>query len=138
MRKLALDLVTKMFAGVTDKSGKPYLHHLTTVALRFKFECEDRYVVGLLHDLIEDTEFTEELLLLLFPKRIVDAVVAISKVTGEPYEEYIQRVKANPLAKDVKLSDLVHNMDLSRLPTITPRDRVRHKKYQGAVIELSR
>ncbi len=94
--------------------------------------------VGLLHDLIEDTKWTEEDLRKEFPDDVVDAVVALTKVDGENYEQYIQRVMANELAIRVKISDLKDNMDVTRLPELGEYEIKRLKKYHMTYNILSK
>ena len=102
LTKKAFDIVTKEFDGVKDKGGKPYIGHLMRVAngvpLGNNEIVEKLTAVGLLHDLIEDTKWTEEDLRKEFPNDVVDAVVALTKVEGESYDQYVQRVMANELA----------------------------------------
>lgn len=116
----AFDIVVKEFDGVKDKGGKPYIGHLIRVAngvpLGNNDIVEKLTAVGLLHDLIEDTKWTEKDLRKEFPDDVVDAVVALTKVDGENYDQYVQRVMANELAIRVKISDLKDNMDVTRLP----------------------
>lgn len=128
-----MNLVNTAFMGKYDKGGKPYIFHLTTVA--GKFDDLEAQTVGLLHDLIEDTEYSlDDLRAMGYPEDIVQAVDSITKRPNEPYEEvYLLRVKGNELARRVKLIDLHHNMDLERLQVVTDKDRKRHVKYLRAV-----
>lgn len=71
---------------------------------------EQQYAVAYLHDILEDTTYTEEQLRATFPEEIADAVVAITKVEGEVYAEYIAKVKANALAHKVKIHDTLCNL----------------------------
>ena len=72
-----------------------------------------------------------------FPEAIIEAVVAITKVKGEPYGEYLRRVSENPIARAVKIADMRHNMDLSRLGREpTEKDIARIEKYRDAVQRL--
>ena len=90
-------------------------------------------IVAILHDIIEDTDITEDYLLKIgLSKRIVDAVVALTRSEDIDYQEYIKNLGSNPLAKEVKLADLEHNMDLKRLPTLEEKDLERNRKYQIA------
>ena len=97
-------------------------------------------IVAYLHDTVEDTPLTIERIEELFGEEIGEAVFAItkSKDGSLSYDDYIERVKANPLARAVKISDLKHNMDLSRLEKvgITEKDIKRAKKYQKALKKL--
>ena len=94
--------------------------------------------VALLHDVVEDSDWTlEDLRKEGLPEEVVQAVGILTKKRNENYEEYILRVKQNPLARQVKLADLQHNSDLSRLANVTDRDRKRVAKYQKAIAFLS-
>lgn len=125
---VTLQLVNDAFRGLSDKGGQPYIFHLTQVAGEFGDLAAQ--TVGLLHDIVEDTEFgLNDLVTMGYPDEIVDAVDALTKREGESYEDYLNRVKENPLAIRVKLVDLKHNMDLTRLPVITEIDERRNKKY---------
>jgi len=91
--------------------------------------------VAALHDVIEDNPDwdTERLLMDGISQEVVDAVVAISKQPKEKYKKYLKRVKQNPLARAVKLSDLNHNKDLTRLCDVTQKDLGRSAKYERAM-----
>ena len=94
--------------------------------------------MALLHDVIEDSPFTaEELLLAGLPETVVATVQILSKKKGQDYQTYLENVKSNPLARVVKLADLKHNSDLSRLSSITDKDLERLEKYKKAIDYLS-
>lgn len=137
---LALTIVAKAFLGKTDKGGNPYYDHLLRVA-RFVNDSPILFVieVAYLHDLLEDCPewSAAKLRNVGFPNAVVDAVVAITKVNGESYFDYITRVKSNPIARVVKLADLRDNMDITRLKEIADKDIERLKKYHWAFKELS-
>ncbi len=129
-----LEFVKKAFEGKTDKGGKPYIEHLLFVANKMK--SEEEKIVGLLHDIVEDIEgiTLETLKQMGYSENIVKAVDAMTKRKGEDYEEYLKRVKQNPIARKVKLADLEHNMDLSRIENPTEKDYERiEKKYKKAL-----
>ncbi len=122
--------------GQYDKAGKPYIEH--PVAVSNMLDTEDEKVVALLHDIIEDTDTTPaDLLSRGFTPAQVSAVVALTKRNHESYKSYLERVKNNNLACAVKLADLTHNSDLSRLNVITDVDTKRVKKYKEALSFLS-
>jgi (p)ppGpp synthase/HD superfamily hydrolase len=98
---------------------------------------ESLTVISLLHDLIEDTDWTADDLRKEFPDHIVDAVVALTKVDGISYDDYIDGVMANELATYVKLSDLKDNMDVTRLPELGDYEIKRLKKYHKTFKKLS-
>ena len=118
-------------AGQVDKAGVDYIEHLKAVA--DGVEGDTLKAVAWLHDSIEDTDVTAEYLSKRgISSEIVEAVVAMTHLEGEPYFDYIARVKQNPLSRQVKLSDLANNSDLSRLNEVTERDLQRLKKYKKA------
>ena len=132
--KQAKELAFKIHANQTDKAGAPYIHHLKAVAskLEEQGENEDFIIVGWLHDSIEDTDITLDEIQHLFGDVISNAVDAITKRKNEPYDDYLLQVKSNSIARLVKLADLSHNMDLSRLAKITEKDLMRLEKYKHA------
>ena len=91
-----------------------------------------------MHDVLEDSPYTaEELILAGLPETVVTAVQVLTKKKGQDYQQYLELVKSNPLARCVKLVDLKHNSDLSRLATITEKDLERFEKYKKAIDYLS-
>ena len=124
----AIDLASTKHLSQTDKAGKPYLGHVARVS--HNCERDEERIVGLMHDLIEDTDVTaRQLLDEGFPAEIVDAVVAVTRRDGEDYAEFIERAAMNPIARRVKIADLLDNMDVTRLATLTDEDCQRLKKY---------
>ena len=119
-------------ANQVDKAGKPYSEHLQSVVNNLVEPSEEMVAVAWLHDSVEDTESTFNDLTHYFGNTVSEAVCAITKVDNEPYDKYLARVKSNPIARLVKIADLTHNMDLSRLPVVTERDLARKEKYLKA------
>ena len=123
--------------GQTDKCGVPYVFHPFHVAEQMTTE----YTVcaALLHDVIEDTYITADDIGKIFPQEIVNAVKALTHDKGTPYEEYISGIMSDPIAKAVKLADLEHNSDNSRMSlTDEPEEKklARLKKYTDAAEKL--
>ena len=124
-------------AGKVDKAGEPYVKHLKAVA----DQCDGKAkIVAWLHDVLEDTQIdyvTLKYALNYFLGDCADdvcrAVLAITKLKRESYDCYLERVKSNPLAREVKIADLKHNLGLSRLPEITDKDLERAEKYRKAL-----
>ncbi|ACX80304.1 metal dependent phosphohydrolase, HD region [Aggregatibacter phage S1249] len=112
-----------------DKAGKPYIQHLQAVVDNLVDPSDEMVAVAWLHDSVEDTESTFDDLTHYFGNTVAQAVDAITKRKGELYADYLKRVKANPIARLVKIADLSHNMDLSRLLKITEKDLDRKAKY---------
>ena len=130
-----IDFAQKAHSNQVRKyTGDPYFVHLAEVASIVQSITDDQDMISAayLHDTIEDTYVTAEILGELFPAEIVQAVVAITKIKGESYTAYLDRVKKNRLSRAVKLVDLQHNMMIERLPLPNERDFERVKKYSKA------
>ena len=132
----AVTIALEAHKDATDKAGMPYAGHVMRVMQAGR--TIDEKIVGVLHDIVEDTSWTFEALLAEgFPAHIVDALRCVTKLSEEePYEEFILRVKSNPLAVAVKINDLTDNMDIRRLADITDKDAIRLRKYLKAYREL--
>jgi ppGpp synthetase/RelA/SpoT-type nucleotidyltranferase len=133
----AIELACVAHRNAVDKSGVPIFFHLAYVAGHG--QTTDERVVGLLHDIIEDTEYTaSDLRQEGFPEHIVEAIKLLSRTHDESYLSYINRVSTNPLAVAVKLIDLEHNMQLGRIPDPNDKDFARLKRYRQAYAHLVR
>ena len=132
----AIKIATKAHEGATDKYGAPYINHVTRVMNMGQTDNEK--IVGVLHDVIEDTYWTfEDLEKEGFSKEVIDALKCVTKTSeDEDYEEFITRVKINPLAVKVKLNDLTDNLDIKRMPEVLELDLKRLNKYLKAYNEL--
>lgn len=117
--------------GQTDKTGVPYIRHPKTVASFLEDETDK--IIALLHDVMEDTFLTEEDLRPVFGDEIVDVLKLLTRQKDEDYFTYIDRIGTNERAKRVKLADLRHNSDISRIPNPTKKDFERLEKYEKAV-----
>lgn len=136
MIDIALAIARKAHAGQVDKAGVDYIQHPLYVASQV--ETEQEKAVALLHDVIEDSNITAvDLLASGLPNEVVTAVQILTKKKGQSYQEYLEKVKTNDLARVVKLADLKHNSDLSRLKSVSDTDRDRVKKYKNAIRYLS-
>ena len=128
----AYEIAKKAHLGQIDKAGEDYIKHPEKVA-SFVNSDEEK-AVAYLHDVIEDTELTlEDLREYGFSEEVLKAVDVITKKKGQDYQIYLYSVKENKLARVVKLVDLRHNSDLTRLMNITEKDRERKEKYQKAI-----
>ena len=129
----AIDLAYSAHDGQKDKAGRPYFVHPFTVAM--SMETETEICVALLHDVIEDTRTDIEEIEAEFTPEIAEAVDVLTHKDGTSYEEYIRRVKENPIARKVKLADLAHNLDITRFsgrPDLLTGYERRKKKYELA------
>ena len=135
MLEKAMILAAKGHRGQMDKGGQPYILHPVRVMLQCR--TMEEKTVAMLHDLLEDTDYTEQDLKAEgFSDAVVAAVVCLTKAEGEDYAEYIERICENKLAARVKLADLMDNMDLNRLPGLTPKDFQRLEKYLRAKMRV--
>ena len=133
---LAFTIALEAHSGQFDKQGKPYINHVLKVSNRCK--SMDAKIVGMLHDVIEDTEFTGlDLVKRGIPQDLVVIVQLVTKFPGQSYKEYQERVKSHPIAIEVKLSDLKHNMDLTRNKTGLIQSEIdRTIRYHKFYVEL--
>ena len=132
MTKAALTLCFNAHKDQIDKSGMPYVFHPFHLAEQMTDEIT--VTVALLHDVVEDSDYTlEDLRRLGFPEEVVGAVALMTHTEGVPYMDYVAKIKKNPIAKAVKLADLAHNSDATRLETLTQRDIDRAAKYAEAI-----
>lgn len=119
-----------------DKSGMPYIFHPIYIAERM--DDEESTIVALLHDTIEDSDLTIcDLKMEGFSESVIKALECLTHDKNIQYEEYIQRIKDNPLAKKVKKVDLEHNSLLERLEIVDESVMNRLKKYEKAKEMLS-
>lgn len=132
MTKKALKLCFEAHKDQTDKSGMPYVFRPFHLAESMT----DEYTttVALLHDVVEDTDYTlSDLKDMGFPEKVTDALALLTHDKSVPYMEYVEKIKQNPVARAVKLADLTHNSDLSRLDTVDEKALRRVEKYKKAM-----
>lgn len=133
--KMALKLCFEAHREQTDKSGMPYVFHPFHLAEQMK--TEETTIVALLHDVVEDTAYTvEDLANMGFDKAVTDAIALMTHAEGVDYMDYVRRIQKNPIAKAVKLADLRHNSDLSRLDFVDEKALRRREKYLKAIALL--
>ena len=118
-----------------SKAGKDYILHPMKVASYMDTDTEK--AVAYLHDVLEDTNVTEDELRNMFPNEIVDTVIILTHRKDESYFEYISRVSTSKLAKKIKVADLLHNLDITRIKEPTKQDYQRLEKYKKAILYLA-
>ena len=128
----AIKLCFAAHDGQLDRSDLPYVLH--PVHLAEQMDDEDSTVAALLHDVVEDTDYTfEDLEAMGFGDRVMRAIRLLTHDDAVPYMDYVREIKSDPLAVKVKLADLAHNSDLTRLDhEPTEKDLERYQKYQKA------
>lgn len=132
----AHEIAKEAHFGQVDKAGLDYIKHPETVAAFVA--SEEEKIVAYLHDVIEDTDVTlEDLRNQGFSEKVLTAIDILTKKKGQDYQTYLEIVKENELARVVKLADLRHNSDLTRLSKVTSKDLKRQEKYQSAIKFLS-
>lgn len=133
--KEALAFAVEAHKGQKDKGKKPYIYHPIYVAEHVEGDIAKS--VAYLHDVVEDTKYTlEDLRNAGFSDEIVDAVDVLTKREGMSYEKYIEKVAKNPLATTVKLADLEHNSQISRIENPTKKDLKRCEMYHKMIGKL--
>ena len=133
--KKAMKLCFEAHKNQVDKSGMPYVFHPFHVAEQMTDEATT--IVALLHDVVEDTDYTlEDLAAEGFGKDLLEAVALMTHEDDVPYLDYVAKLKDNPIARAVKLADLAHNSDLSRIGEVDEETRERLEKYQKAIALL--
>lgn len=139
LTKRAMRIAYDAHHGQIDKGGDPYIFH--PFHLAEQMEDEASTCAALLHDVIEDTTVTLEELEQEFPREVTDALRLLTHEEGVPYLEYVSAIGQNPIARAVKLADLAHNSDETRLAGCDQvsdelRERLRGK-YARAMAILS-
>ena len=132
MTKKALKLCFEAHRDQTDKSGMPYVFHPFHLAEQMT----DEYTVtvALLHDVVEDTDIAfEDITSMGFPAEVTDALKLLTHDDAVEYMDYVAKIKHNPIAKAVKLADLSHNSDTSRLDAVDEKALKRVEKYAAAI-----
>ena len=132
LTKRALKLSFEAHKNQVDKTGAPYVFHPFHLAEQMTDEIST--VCALLHDVIEDTEYTfEDIQKMGFPQEVIDVLKLLTHEKSVPYMEYVEKIKENSIAKQVKLADLKHNSDLTRMDVIDENALQRTKKYRQAI-----
>ena len=134
-QELALQIAKEAHAGQVDKAGKDYILHPITVASYMDTDVEK--TIAYLHDVLEDTSVTVDELRNHFSNEIVDTVITLTHRKDESYFEYIQRISKSKLAKKVKVADLLHNLDITKIKEPSKQDYERLEKYKKAILFLA-
>lgn len=127
LTKKAMKIAYEAHHGQTDHGGVPYVFHPFHLAEQMTDEYST--CVALLHDVVEDTSVTLEDLAKEFPKEVIDAVELLTHDSDVPYLDYVRMIKTNPIARTVKLADLTHNSDRTRLETDI-KDEAAIRRYE--------
>ena len=132
----AIAIAAEAHAGVADKGGAPYILHPFRVL--FRVTTPEQRIVAVLHDVVEDSDWTIEALRAEgFSEAILAALESVTRRGGESYEDFVARAAADPIGRVVKRADLEDNSDLSRISSPTEKDLTRVEKYRRALAQLS-
>ena len=126
----AYEIAKKAHAGQVDSQKKPYITHPEFVASLC--DTDEEKIVAYLHDTVEDTDVTLGQIREEFGDKIADAVAIMTHDVSVEYMEYIKKIAENPLARKVKMCDLTHNMDITRVPNPKSYHYKRVEKYKKA------
>lgn len=134
----AITTATIAHSGTYDRAGKPYILHPLHLMSKFPDDPE-LAAIAVLHDVIEDTYVTVDMLELAgYSVRVIEAVIALTHEASESYHQYITRICANVDATKVKIEDLKHNSDITRLKGVSSKDLMRMEKYHRAYMKLKK
>ena len=130
----AIALAVHAHRGQRDKAGAPYILHPLRLLARLGHDAtEAQRMAAVLHDVVEDTEYSlEKLADLHCPREVLDALDCLTRRKEENYEQFIERLLPNEVARRVKRADLEDNMDVLRLPAVTAKDVERLARYRAA------
>ncbi len=133
LTKKALKLCFEAHKEQVDKSGMPYVFHPFHLAEQMTDEATT--VVALLHDVVEDTDITFNDLEEKqgFSDEIINALKLLTHDKSVPYMDYVAEIKKNTIATKVKLADLKHNSDITRLSVVDEKALERKTKYEKAI-----
>ncbi len=132
-----LVIATNAHHGQFDRGGRPYILHPLRVMSFLKTDDEELQCIALGHDVIEDTDVTyKDLRDAGISERVIEGIRILTKVPGETYDEYKQRVFTSRDAMAVKLCDLRHNTDIRRLKGVSEKDIARMAKYHQFYMEI--
>ena len=131
MTREAMKIAYNAHYNQFDRAGVPYIYH--PIHLAENMDSEIACVVALLHDVVEDTDITMEELEKTFPREVIEILKLLTHDKKVDYMEYIKRIKENEIARKVKIEDILHNADETRLDSITEEDIIRREKYKKAL-----
>lgn len=136
LTKKAMKISFEAHKNQVDKNGMPYIYHPAHLAEQMTDE--NTICVALLHDVVEDTDITfEDLAKEGFPDEIIAALKLMTHDKSVPYMDYVKQIATNPIASAVKLADLRHNSDLTRLDVVDEKALARAEKYKQAIALLT-
>lgn len=131
LTKKAMIIAYNAHMNQFDRAGVPYIYH--PIHLAEQMDTEIECIVALLHDVVEDTDVTFEQLKKEFSGEVIEVLKLLTHDKNTDYMEYIMKLKKNPIAKKIKIADIKHNLDETRLEKVTLKDIARRNKYKKAL-----
>lgn len=129
----AITLAAVAHGGQYDRGGKPYILHCIHVMQEVEHLGESAMICAILHDALEDTDLTvEDLRVAGLTKAEINVILTLTHTASHSYEEYIQECRKTTLSRLIKMADLRHNSDITRLKGVREKDFERMKKYHKA------
>ena len=144
MLAIAYQLAAESFIDKVDKQGRPYFEHCLQVMQNLNTDDDELKQIALLHDYLEDIHTeniiggTKILREIGFSDRVITGIIAMTRLQHEEYEEYIDAIKGYKDAVRVKIADLKHNSDITRLKGLREKDIERMIKYHETYIDLTK
>lgn len=119
--------------GQVDKAGESYILH--PLRLMVQMDTDEKRIIAVLHDVVEDSDWTfENLKQEGFSDEVIEALRCLTKRDGEDYLDFVRRASSNPTARVIKIVDVKDNMDIGRIANPTDKDFERiEKKYKPAL-----
>ena len=131
----AIEIAVAAHKGQTDLAGQPYILH--PLRMIFSVETDEEKMAAVLHDVVEDSDWTlDDLIKEGFSENVIEAVDRLTRKEGDSYEQFIEIAGGHPVSRAVKKADLTDNMDLSRIKNLREKDVLRIKKYKKALANL--
>jgi|TARA_B100000315_G_scaffold30288_1_gene25711 (p)ppGpp synthase/HD superfamily hydrolase len=132
----AIEIAVEAHKGQMDKAGMPYILH--PLRLMFQMKTDNEKMAAVLHDVVEDSDWTlDDLKKEGFNSEVLKAVSLLTRDDNDSYDEFVQKAASNPISKAVKIADITDNLDLSRISNVTDKDVARVKKYQRVLKTLT-
>lgn len=129
---MAISIALEAHKGQTDKGGQASILH--PLAVMNRVNSIEEKIVAVLHDVVEDTSITFEMLRQRgLEDNLLTALKNVTRIEGESYNEFIERAKSNPISRNVKIADIKENMNLSRIDKPIQRDYERIEKYKKSL-----
>jgi GTP pyrophosphokinase len=130
----AIEIALDAHEDQTDKAGATYIRH--PLRLMQQMETEQTRISAVLHDVVEDSDYSLSDIENKFNTEIRNAVDSLTKRDGESYIEFIDRASEHPVARRVKIADLEDNLDLTRLEELTDDIHAKQRTYHKAWKQL--